>query len=509
MNAVDVLLGAAALAKHGARNALILGDESVAYRQLAEEVQRASAALRRLGVKPGERVLFLMRDTPEFAAAWLGAVRMGAVAVALNNKLSEAEYRHILADSGARLAIVENVFADARLDLTDELAQAGKLVLCGSERSGVPSWRAAVQVAGEPSPFAAEATSPAFCLYSSGTTGRPKGVLHSHGSILHVGHALRRLGLAEASRVFCTSKFFFAYGLEHGLLGPLALGATSILCADWPDPKKVLENLARHHPDVLFSVPTIYRRLLAEPADMRASLKEVRYFVSAGERLSSQLVEQWKAACGGELLNLYGMSETFCACLLTPPGTSDGVRTGAALGNVEIRLADESGREPPAGRAGVMWVRHPAQAAAYWNLPELSRVQFQDGWFCTRDLFMRDTDGYFIHQGRSDELVKIAGQWVQPSELEEVVAAEPAVAEVACVAVADADGLQRLALFVAAREDDNEALRAAAEACERALPRHKRPKWLRCVGELPRTATGKVQRYKLRELLEREAGSKG
>ena len=505
MNAVELLLGAEALAKHGARIALILGDESVTYRQLAEEVKRAGAALSLLGVKPGQRVLLLMRDTPEFAAAWLGVVRMGAVAIALNNKLSEAEYRHVLADSGARLAIIEDVFADARPDLTDELVRAGKLVLCGDERAGIPSWRAALRSTGQEAAFAAEVASPAFCLYSSGTTGRPKGVLHSHGGILHVGHALRRLGLAAGSRVFCTSKFFFAYGLEHGLLGPLALGATSILCADWPDPQKVLEALARHHPDALFSVPTVYRRLLAEMAAAREPLKRVRYFVSAGERLSSQLVEQWKAACGGELLNLYGMSETFCACLLTPPGTSDGVRTGATLGRLEARLADDSGEEPPAGRPGVMWVRHPAQAAGYWNLPELTRIQFQDGWFCTRDVFMRDAQGYFVHQGRSDDLVKIAGQWVQPSELEEIVAAEPAVAEAACVAVADADGLQRLALFVAAREDDNEALRAAAEACERALPRHKRPKWLRCVGELPRTATGKVQRYKLRELLEREA----
>lgn len=508
MNAAEFLLGAAALAKHGARTALILGDESVSYRELAQAVQQASAALGRLGLRPGERVLLLMRDTPEFASAWLGAVRMGAVAVALNNKLSEAEYRHILADSGARLAIIEDVFAEARPDLTDELVRAGKLVLCGGARAGVPSWREALKGAGTPAPFDADAATPAFCLYSSGTTGRPKGVLHSHGSILHVGHALRALGLAEGNRVFCTSKFFFAYGLEHGLLGPLALGASSILCADWPDPNKVLENLDRHRPDVLFSVPTVYRRLLAEPPGARAPLREVRYFVSAGERLSSQLVEQWKAACAGELLNLYGMSETFCACLLTPPGTSDGVRTGAALGAVEIRLAGEADGEPPAGAAGVMWVRHPAQAAGYWNLPDLSRLQFKDGWFCTRDLFRRDADGYFVHQGRSDELVKIAGQWVQPSELEELVAAEPAVAEAACVAVADADGLQRLALFVAAREDDDEALRAAAEACQRALPRHKRPKWLRCVGELPRTATGKVQRYKLRELLEREAAAK-
>jgi benzoate-CoA ligase len=224
----------------------------------------------------------------------------------------------------------------------------------------------------------------------------------------------------------------------------------------------------------------------------------VRRFVAGGERLSSQLVEHWKQAVGGELLNLYGMSETFCACMITPPGTSDGTRTGTPLVGVEVRL----------DRQGVLWVKHPAQASGYANLPEQTREQFRDGWFCSRDVFVRDADGFFVHQGRSDELVKIAGQWVQPGELEAAAALEPAIVEAACVLVPDADGLERLALFVTARGDTAEALRAAAEACERRLPRHKRPKWVRAVAELPRTATGKVQRYKLREILTRELARK-
>ena len=198
------------------------------------------------------------------------------------------------------------------------------------------------------------------------------------------------------------------------------------------------------------------------------------------------------------------MSETFCACVLTPPGSSDGLRTGNPLRGVSVRLLDADGREPAAGQPGVLWVHHPAQAAAYANLPEETHQQFKDGWFCSRDIFIRDGEGFLVHQGRSDELLKIAGQWVQPGELEEVAAREAEVGEAACVPVLDADGLERLALFVTARADPAEALRAAEAACERQLPRHKRPKWLRAVAELPRTATGKVQRYKLREILERE-----
>ena len=507
MNGAQLLLGPAALGRHGARTALVCGDERVSYSQLAHRVARSSAALGMLGVKPGDRVLMLMRDTPEFAAAWLGAVRAGAVPVALNSKLSEAEYRHILLDSGARLALVEDVFASARPDLTAELAAEHRIVLAG-DASGLPAWREKVRSAPEIAPAAAQPDTPAFLLYSSGTTGRPKAIVHAHRAFASLGRALQTIGLAPGERVFATSKFFFAYGLEHGLLGPLARGITSILYRDWPDAQAVVDLVAQHKPAALFSVPTLYRRLLAEPRPRLAAFRQVRRFVTAGEPLSGQLLTQWREIVGGELLNLYGMSETFCACMMTPPGTSNGARTGLPFDGVELRLCDAQGREVASGEPGVLWVRHPAQALGYANLGEEAGEQFVDGWFCTRDLFSRDAQGHYVHQGRSDELRKIAGQWVQPGELEELASQEADVAEAACVPVPDADGLERLALFVTARGDPAAAQRAAAQACERALPRYKQPKWVRAIAELPRTATGKVQRFKLREILERELSRK-
>jgi benzoate-CoA ligase len=332
--------------------------------------------------------------------------------------------------------------------------------------------------------------------------------VHSHRSISCVGQSYREFGLTEADRVFCSSKFFFAYGIDHGLLAPLALGASSILCPDWPDADAVLDIAARHRPTAMFSVPTLYRRLLAEPRARLEALRSIRRFVAGGERLSARLVTQWREATGAEILSLYGMSETFCACIVTPPGTSNGARTGKPLQGVEVRLVDSSGREPAPAEPGVLWVRHPAQASEYLNLPGPTLEQFQEGWFCSRDIFVRDAEGFFLHQGRSDELVKIAGQWVQPLEIEEVVVLDPEVAEAACVPFADREGLERLALFVTPRKDAAAAAQAASSACERFLPRHKRPKWVRAVAELPRTATGKVQRYKLREILERELASK-
>ena len=484
MNAAELLLGPAALARHGGRIALICGDESVTFAQLADRVARAAGALAALGVQPGERVLFVMRDSPEFAAAWLGAVRAGAVAIALNNKLSDAEVGHVIADSKPRLALVDDRFAGRRFPGINALSAS--------------AFREQLAHAPSAPAFERSPETPAFMLYSSGTTGQPKGIVHAHRGFLSLGLAFRFIGIGEGERVFTSSKFFFAYGLEHGLLATLATGATSVVYPDWPDAEAVIDLVTRHRPVAMFSVPTIYRRLLAEPRARLGAFGAMRRFIAGGERLSTQLVDHWRKAVGGELLNLYGMSETFCACMMTPPGSSDGLRTGVPFDSVQVELRD----------AGVLWVKHPAQATGYANLAEQTDEQFHDGWFCSRDVFVRDSEGFYVHQGRVDELLKIAGQWVQPGEIEDVAAREAAVSEAACVPVPDGDGLERLALFVTAKGDRAAAQRAAFEACERSLPRHKRPKWVRAVEELPRTATGKVQRFKLREILERELAGK-
>ena len=505
INGAERLLGERALARHAGRPALLCGEVALTYEELARRMRAASAAFRASGIAPGERVLLLMRDTPEFAAAWLGAVHAGAVPVAVNNRLPEADYRHILSDSDARLVVVEEVFARARPDLTEELAAAKRLALAGARAPDHASWEercAAADGASAPA-VPASATTPAFALYSSGTTGRPKGILHAHRVFAHVGAAFRTIGIGEGDRVFGTSKFFFAYGLEHGLLAPLATGGTAVLFPDWPDAAAVVATVERYRPVALFSVPTTYRRLLAEPAAAQSALAAVRRFVAAGERLSPQLVEQWQRATGRELLNLYGMSETFCACMMTAPGESDGLRTGKPFPGVALRLEPPASEETASG-TGVLWVRHPGQALGYINRPEEEAAQFRNGWFCSRDLFRRDAEGFYVHLGRNDELLKVAGQWVQPGELEEIAAAERSISEAACVPVEDADGRVRLALFITARNDAVAAERDAAAACERLLPRHKRPKWIRAVAELPRTATGKVQRFKLREILEHE-----
>jgi 3-hydroxybenzoate/4-hydroxybenzoate---CoA ligase len=494
MNAVEFLLGQAALARHADRTALMCGAQSVSYAALAAQVARASNALRALGVAPGDRILLLLRDSPEFAGAWLGAVHAGAVAIGLNTKLTEADYRPMVEDSAARLVIADDALAPALGMLAGELSQSRRLV-----SARVWADRLA-QAAPQAQPHPARDEEPAFWLFSSGTTGRPKAIVHTHRGVRPSGQAQREVfGLGAGDRIFTTSKLFFAYALENGLLGPLALGATAILHPDWADVQAVRAILERHRPTAIFSVPTFYRHLLGLPADQLPPFGEVRHYVAAGERLPAALFEAWRAATGREIHSLYGMSETYCAAIVA----------GKPLSGVETRLLDAEGREVAAHETGVLWIRHPALSPGYANRPEGNREQFRDGWFCTRDLFVRDAEGNFSHQGRSDELVKVAGQWVQPGELEEAVSALEAITEAACVAAPDADGFERLALFVAARGADAEAAVAAAErACVEKLPRHKRPKWVVPVETLPRTATGKVQRFKLRELLAQRRAAK-
>jgi len=480
VNGAGLLLGKDALARNGTRIALQWDGESITYDELSARVRRAASALSRRGIVPGDRVLVLLRDTPDFAVAWLGAVWLGAVPIGLNNKLADGELRYIAADSAARLLVTEAALAR---ELGPQSIDAGELAHGDAAFAAYP----------------ASPEDPAFWLYSSGTTGRPKGIVHAHRAIRSAGQAQREvLGLGAGDTVLATSKLFFAYALENGLLGPLALGASVVLNPDWADVGRICALAARYRPDAFFSVPSFYRQLLAQPAQDLEPFGRTRRFAAAGERLPAAVIEAWRAATGGEILSIYGMSETFCVSFVTRPDTSSGTHTGKPLAGVDVRL--EGAPDEPR----VLWIRHPALALGYANRPEQMREQFRDGWFCTLDTFACDADGNFAHQGRADELIKVAGQWVRPSEVEEVALTEAAVADAACVPVPDADGFERLALFVIARDEADAALSAARLACDSQLSRHQRPKWIRAVAELPRTATGKVQRFRLREMLQRE-----
>jgi len=501
LNASDVILARVRERARRDRPAIRHGGGTTTCGELDDAVARTANALAALGLGRGERVCLLMNDSPRFCAAFLGAIKAGAVAVALNTRLPPAELGYIVGDCEARLLI-----ADA-----DHLA-AGRVACQRTVTRLVPALGddslAAAVAAARPLHTAAatRAGDPAFWLYSSGTTGRPKAIIHSQASCAHAGKLLREVvHAADGTVVLATSKLFFAYALDNGFAGPLACGGTIVIDDNWPAPEAIAANVARWRPDVFFTVPTMMRRLLALPREELAAFASIRHVFTAGERLPEAIAGKWRARVGTTVLEAYGMSETFCNAFANFPARHRAGSCGVPLSGVAAKLLDERGEEVADEVPGVLWLRHPSLALGYKNAEATARV-FRDGWFCTGDLFTRDADGFWSHHGRADELYRIAGQWVKPAELEEAVLADRRIREAACVVVPDADGLDRLALFVVGA-DDGAVEVALARLAE--LPRHARPKWVRAVTELPRTATGKVQRFRLREQLVAELRDTG
>ena len=508
MNATQTILARANASAIRARTAIHFAASGkplvrISYAEFTSLVNRAANALIALGAARGDRVLLLLADSPLYAASILAAMQIGAVAVPLNTKLAAADYAFIASDAKAKLLIADNVFAS----LVTEVR--GCRVLYASVGNGFDeSFTAAVSRASSHAPRvpATEANDPAFWLYSSGTTGRPKAVIHSHANAAHSSKLLREIVQAgEGTVVFATSKLFFAFALDNGLLGVLKAGATLVMNEAWAEPETVIQQAEEVRPAVFLTVPTLFRRLLMLPPERLQIFKSISWYFTGGERLPDVLANKWKEITGHDLLVCYGMSETFCNALSMRP---DGVRVGSCgmpLGGVETRLLTREGDAVADGEPGVLWLRHPALALRYLH-DEPTASAFKDGWFCTNDLFRVDADGFWFHEGRADDLLKVAGQWVKPNEVEEaaLATATTAVREAACVVVTDSGGMDRLALYVVtgdgAQTDANidQALRPALAA---ALPAHSLPKWIRSVDELPRTPTGKVQRFKLKARL--------
>jgi len=498
-NGVVDLVDSAVAEGHGARVALVEPGGATTYAELQRRVDGAAAALRAAGVQPEQRVALLLRDGVDFAAAFLGAIKLGAVAVPLSTRLAGADLRALLVDCQPRALVAE----------ADLVAQAGAdpgaaAVLTPDDLDGPVA-----------APLAAAAVGPdaaAFWLYTSGTTGRPKAAVHRHRTLLAGrGYARGVLGLEAGDRVFATSKLFFAYALGNALLNPLAARASAYLLPEWPEPESVRRVLESFRPTLVFSVPTLYARLLRAELP-RASLAAVRACVSAGERLPPDLYGAWRARFGVEILDGIGATETVFMVLSSRPGESRAGSTGRPVPGAEVCLLDGDDRPVAEGEQGVLWVRAPSVAAGYWQRPEPSARAFVGEWFRTGDLYTRSADGHFVHGGRQDDLFKVAGQWVVPADVEAVAAGHPDVVDAGLVAAEDPEGLLKPYLFVVtAAPGRAEAVRAElAVLLEARVPRHARPREIVVVGELPRTATGKLQRFRLAEAVrERAAGAAG
>jgi benzoate-CoA ligase family protein len=493
------------LASFRERPAFHLESGAVTYGDLQERVIRAAAVFHRAGLGYESRVILILDDGVDLVASLLALQRLGAVPVPLAASMSPQDYAFIFEDCRPAGAVVTPRHRDLLSGVADSWPGV-RLWVTGKEDDGEP-WRSfdrATDAAGvEQTIFSMSPDDVALIQYTSGSTGQPKGVVHLHRGVaaLEEGFA-RRLALAPDDVCFSAAKMSFGYGLGNSVLFPLSAGASSVLVAEPVDPFRAFEVLARHRPSVFFAVPALYAGMLEVPRAAEADLSHLRLCVSAGEHLSARLFERWREAFGLEILDGIGATECLHIFISSPAGAIRPGSTGKVLPGYQARIVGEEGEELPPGEAGHLWIRGETNAARYWNRHDATRRQFQGPWVRTGDLFSRDEDGYFHFLGRSDDILKVAGLKVSPTEVEACLAHHEAVQECAVVARVDDEEITSIVAYVVLRagwEAGRKLSREIKVFLRSELAAHKCPREVRFVASLPKTSTGKTARFKLRE----------
>ncbi len=497
-------------AQRSTKAAYIDDEGSLSYGELADRVRRCASGLRALGLRREERVLLLMHDTIDWPVAFLGCLYAGVVPVAVNTLLTAADYGYMLAHSRAQAALVSG----ALLPTLQSAMEGGKhevahlLVAGGSTAlpAGARDFRTWLQAQpADAAPADTGGDDIGFWLYSSGSTGRPKGTVHTHGNLYATAALYARpvLGLTEKDVCFSAAKLFFAYGLGNALSFPLSVGATVVLLAGRPTPDAVFERWIKHQPTVFFGAPTGYAGMLASPNLPQKSQVALRLCSSAGEALPREIGERFTARFGAEIIDGIGSTEMLHIFLSNRPGDVRYGSTGKPVPGYEVELRDEHGQVlTGADEVGDLYIRGPSAALMYWGNREKSRETFQGAWTKSGDKYFRDADGYYIYAGRSDDMLKVSGQYVSPFEVESTLMQHDAVLEAAVIGVDDAEGLTRAKAFVVLKDPSRagDALAEELKAFVKArLAPHKYPRQLAFVDELPKTATGKIQRFRLRD----------
>lgn len=489
--------------------AIECGEERVTYGQLFERVNRTGNLLKKLGVRPEERVALLLLDTPDFAYSFFGAIKIGAVAVPLNTLLKPAEYQYMLNDSRARVAIVsESLYPQIQAIGKENLRYLESIIVSGKAVAGLRSLHELMDESS--SELEVELTckdDPAFWLYSSGSTGFPKGCVHLHHDMVVCAelYAKATLGIRETDRFFSVAKLFFAYGLGNGLYFSLAVGATSILWPGSPAPPNIYDVIEKHKPTLFFSVPSNFASLLSYQRDggLDFDLSSVRYAVSAGEALPAAIYHRFKERFGVEILDAIGSTEALHMFIANRPGAVRPGSSGQILPGYEARIVDENDQPVPDGEIGNLLIKGDAVCSGYWNQHERTKDTFHGHWLRTGDKYYRDADGYYWYVGRSDDMLKVKGMWVSPIEVEGALLEHPMVQEAAVVGYNDRNQLTKPAAYVVLKNGQNGGQEMAKELQELVaakLAPHKCPQTIEFIAQLPKTATGKIQRYKLRQM---------
>ncbi|MGY1824481.1 benzoate-CoA ligase family protein [Geodermatophilus sp. SYSU D00079] len=492
---------------------------TLTYGELDEAVTRFAAALLASGVRPEERLLLCMGDTPELLTAFLAGLRIGAVPVPVSTMLKPKDIAVLATDSRARLVALSSEFTGLAPALGG-MRDLADVVVYGADQlpevdgARVHDWEAFVAAGADlldraATPYPTVADSPAFWLYTSGTTGTPKGAMHRHGSLRDTADTYARdvLAIGPDDVTFSVAKFFFAYGLGNTLTFPFSVGAGTVLDRARPSPASTLRVLQEHRPTLFFGGPTYYAALLAAglPADAFAS---VRACVSAGEAFPAALFERFTGTFGVEMLDGIGSTEMLHIFISGRPGRTRAGTTGEIVAGYEAKIVDDDGNPVPDGTPGHLYVRGDSAATGYWQRTEVTRRVFQGPWVRTGDTYVRSSDGYYSSLGRTDDIIKAGGIWVSPTEVEERLRQHPSVNQVVVVSLPDADGLDKPVACVVLLPGAATTEEELVTFCREGLAAFKRPRHVLVFDELPTTATGKLQRFRIRELaLDRLSGA--
>ena len=489
------------------RTAFRFAGHAVSYGELAASVDRCGNALAALGVEMEQRVLLALDDTPAFAAMFWGAVKIGAVAVPVNTLMSERDYGFLLEDSRARVAVVSPAVAPRLLAVRGRSRFLREVVVAGTPPAGAVALDdvlASAKPALEPAPTVREDVM--YWGYTSGSTGRPKAAVHSHKDLMAAAQLVGQgiFGLRADDLVFSASKMFFAFGLGNTLYFPALVGAASTLVPERLDAERAFEVISTERPTVFFAVPTLYARMLAvEDAERRFDVASLRYCVSSGEPLPPAIFDGWSDRFGLELVEVVGSTEALHDFIANRPGAARRGAAGLVVPGFETRLVDDAGAAVATGAVGHLLVKGETISPYYWNRLERTRATMLGPWLRTGDMFSQDAEGYFHFAGRADDMLKVAGQWVSPAEVEAHLVDHPAVLEAGVAGVPDAAGLLKAHAFVVLKSGwrGSDTLRAELTAFVRAHgAAYKAPAAVHFVEDLPKTETGKIQRFRLREL---------
>jgi len=475
----------------------------VTYAELARETNRAGNALKALGLARGDRVLMMVKDCPEFLFAFWGAIKAGFVPVPINTLLRATDYQYMIEDSGAGAVLYSPEFAS---EVEPALAKAAKkpahaMRIEGEGRTLV-SLLAAASDRLEPAP--AQASDDCFWLYSSGSTGRPKGAVHAHRDMVVTSqyYGVETLGVVESDICFSAAKLFFAYGLGNAMTFPLWVGGTAVLYDQRPTPDSTFATIERFRPTLYFGVPTLYAAQLQALEKGKRDFSSVRYCVSAGEALPANVFARWKDLTGLTILDGIGSTEALHIFISNRPGEAMPGTSGREVTGYEAKIINDQGQTVTRGHSGRLLIRGLSSAKYYWNNKErTAQTMRADGWLDTGDTYEQDAAGYFIYCGRSDDMMKVGGIWCSPFEIEAKLIEHPKVLEAAVVGRQDPDGLVKPEAWIVLKSpgEATDALKdEVLKHIKTGLAPYKYPRWINFVGELPKTATGKIQRFKLR-----------